>query len=505
VTNAASGLGRIGRHTLIYGVGVVLGRAVSFIMLPVYTRYLTPADYGTLQLLIMVLEVMSIVAGSRLGAGIFYYVHKADTDGDRQAVLSTAAFVLTACYGTVALGTYLAAPHIAAIVFRSTTEAGLVRIAAGTLATESLLLVPFAYLQVRERSAFYVGVNAVKLVLQVGLNVLFLVGMGLGAAGVLWSSLITNTLVGTALTIYLFTRVGCRVSGRTVRDLVRFGLPFVATQVATFIMTFGDRYFLNKAGDAAVVGLYGLAYQFGFLLFALAWEPFNSIWEPARFAIARRADRDELYARVFVYFNVYLITLTVGIALFAHDFLNLVAGPAFRSAGSLVPVILVAYVLQAWYGIHWLGIQMRERTEYITFANGVGTVVALVGYVALIPRWLGLGAALATVAAFAVREWLTYRCSQRLWPIRYDWRPVVRLVGIASLACCGGILLAPSAALWQSLAWHATWLLAYGVGTWFAVLSAQDRASIARAAGSPLTLMAGLRGPLAQASTPEVG
>src|SRR5438445_3530933 len=88
-------------------------------------------------------------------------------------------------------------------------------------------------------------------------------------------------------------------------------------------MTFGDRYFLNKAGDAAVVGLYGLAYQFGFLLFALAWEPFNSIWEPARFAIARRADRDEVYARVFVYFNVYLITLTVGIALFAHDFLNL--------------------------------------------------------------------------------------------------------------------------------------------------------------------------------------
>src|SRR2546429_9039490 len=86
---------------------------------------------------------------------------------------------------------------------------------------------------------------------------------------------------------------------------------------------------------------------------------------------------------------------------------------------------------------------MRERKEYNTFANGVRTVVALVGYVALIPRWLGLGAALATVAAFAVREWLTYRCSQRLWPIRYDWRPVVRLAGIASLGCCGGILAAP--------------------------------------------------------------
>src|SRR2546421_2507243 len=94
-------------------------------MLPVYTRYLTPADYGTLQLLIMVLEVMSIVAGSRLGAGVFYYFHKADTDGDRQAGLSTPPFVPTPGYGTGAPCTHLAAPPIPAVVFPSTPGARL--------------------------------------------------------------------------------------------------------------------------------------------------------------------------------------------------------------------------------------------------------------------------------------------------------------------------------------------------------------------------------------------
>ena len=36
----------LGRQTAIYSFGVMLGRAVSFLMLPVYTRYLTPSDYG---------------------------------------------------------------------------------------------------------------------------------------------------------------------------------------------------------------------------------------------------------------------------------------------------------------------------------------------------------------------------------------------------------------------------------------------------------------------------
>jgi O-antigen/teichoic acid export membrane protein len=299
-----SGLGRIGRHTAVYAIGVLLNRATAFIMLPVYTRYLTPADYGTLQLLMMVVELVSIVAGSRLGAGIFYYFQKADNDADKRAVLSTAAVVMAVSYGTISLATYLAAPHIAAIVFRSAADTRLVRLAVGGLASQSLLLVPFAYLQVQERSASYVGVTSAKLVMQLGLNILFVVGMGLGAAGALWSNLIANVVVGTCLTMYLFARIGVRVSGRTMRALLRFGLPYVPTQVATFVLTFGDRYFLNKAGGAAVVGLYGLAYQFGFVLFALAYTPFSSIWDPARFTIARRTDRDLIYARVFVYLNV---------------------------------------------------------------------------------------------------------------------------------------------------------------------------------------------------------
>ena len=75
-------LSRIGKHTLIYSLGVVLSKAVSFFMLPIYTRFLTPADYGVMELIEMTLDIISIVAGAQIAIGIFRYYHKAQSEAE---------------------------------------------------------------------------------------------------------------------------------------------------------------------------------------------------------------------------------------------------------------------------------------------------------------------------------------------------------------------------------------------------------------------------------------
>ena len=483
-------MSRIGKHGLVYGGGIILSKAVAFIMLPVYTHYLTPADYGLLQLVDMVLEVASIVAGSRLGAGIFRYYHKANTPGKRRAVLSTALIVLVTSYATAATAILVFAPTISRVAFGSPEQVTLVRIGGLSLAFESLLLVPFAYLRLRDKSLFYVGVTTAKLVLQVSLNIVFVVALRLGAQGVLLSTLVANLLVGAALTIYVLKGVGLRLSGSAARDLLRFGIPFVGTQVATFIMTFGDRYFLRLDSGATTVGLYGLAYQFGFLLAQLGELPFSLVWEPARFEIANRPDRDELYSRAFIYFSIVLLTIGVLITLFVGDFLRIVAAPAFLPAGRLVPIILIAYVLQSWTVMHNIGMQVQERTEYYTLANWVGALVALAGYALLIPRLLGLGAALATVASFGVREWMVYALSQRLWPVHYRWTPVIRLSLLAISVGVVALLLPRFTVLW-SLAARAILLAAYFGALWhIGVLSEDERRAIRRLLREPGLVLA---------------
>ena len=218
---------QLGRHGLVYGIGMMLNKVVAFIMLPIYTRFLTPSDYGLLQLVDMALEVLSIAAGSRLAAGIFHFYHKEDKEQARVAVLSTSMIIMGLTYLVVASVAFFFAPQISQLVLGGAEYAILVQLATARLAFESLIIVPMAYLQLGDKSVRYSLVNAVRMMLQLGLNILFVVFMGLGAEGVLLSGLIGTTTVGMILGVMFFREVGWHPSGRAAGDLFRFGLPFL--------------------------------------------------------------------------------------------------------------------------------------------------------------------------------------------------------------------------------------------------------------------------------------
>jgi O-antigen/teichoic acid export membrane protein len=492
-------MARVGRQTVIYGAGVLLSRAFSFLMLPLFTYYLTPADYGVIQLIEMTFDVISIVAGSRLALGIFRFYYKAETPAARHGVISTALLLLAAIYGVVAVIAFAGSEAVSQLVFQTSEYRHVIRIAACSFAFQALVETPLAYFRLVERPVTYVKVTVGKLALQAALSFLFLAYYGLGITGVFLSSLIAHVLTGAGLAIHVLRSTGLRFSASHARDLLRFGFPLVLTQVATFAATYGDRYFLQAAAGTTIVGLYALAYNFGFLLYQIGHTPFALVWEPMRYEIARRQDRDQLYARGFIYLNVLLLTSAAGLALFVGDFLRIFAQPAYYPAAQVVPVILVAYVLQSWTMVQDIGIMIREKTKYNTFANWTAAIVALVGYAVLIPRYLEWGAALATVAAFAVRFGIIYRISQRLWPVHYRWGPVLRLSLLAAAVIVAGTLL-PALPLGTSIAARSALLLVYLFGLWHLnVISAEDRSRL-RALASPRAIWSHVSGAMGGAA-----
>ena len=268
----------IGRHSLVYGAGVLLSKIIAFILLPVYTRYLTPGDYGVLQLVVMTTEIVAIGAGTWLSRGIFHFYHKAETEEERRSVISTALLLLMGSFGLGAVVMYFAAPTLAQLVFGQNGDHVLtLRLSGLSLGVEGLLTVPIAYLRVGNRSLTFVTVQGVKLVLQVILNIVFITPLGMGVNGVIRSLFISTAVVGSWLTVSLLRTNGISFSSRAARDFIRFGYPLFGVQVASFLLTFADGFFLNKAGDTAQVGLYRLAYQFGMLPITLAYVPFARV------------------------------------------------------------------------------------------------------------------------------------------------------------------------------------------------------------------------------------
>jgi O-antigen/teichoic acid export membrane protein len=149
--------------------------------------------------------------------------------------------------------------------------------------------------------------------------------------------------------------------------------------------------------------------------------------------------------------------------------------PAFYPAADLVPVVLIAYVFQSWTIMQDVGIHLRERTEYITIANWVAAGVAFLGYVLLIPRWLGLGAAIATVLSFGVRYLIILRLSLRLLPVRYNWSPVRRILAFAVVSAVASLAVVHDSGM-TPFAIRVLCFAGYLAALWFGgVLTAAER------------------------------
>lgn len=470
---------KLGREAMIYTIGTLLSRAASLIMLPVYTRLLTPADYGLLQILDMTSDVVAILVSAGCTAGVIRFYFKADAERERRAVLGSA---ITLQIGLNLIGSLLLvifAEPIWRHALHGAQTKELVYLAAANFTLSSLSIVPLIFMQIEKRAVLFSTVSIVRLVLQLSGNILFLVVLGWGPAGILLSSLIVNVVIGAATVGWMIRRTGIVLSRNALLDLRRFGLPYQLVTLGTFIVTFGDRLFLDKYGGLAAVGLYGLAYQFGFLLEQVGIGPFVRAWTPRRFEYSReqRTVRDAKNAQGFLYLNIVAFTCAAGIAVFVRPVLRALADPAYWSAANIVPIVLAAYLIQGWVSVVELGIDISERTKYATYGVWASVAAAVILYWFLIPPFGGYGAAWATLFSFLVRLGFHWHFAQRLWPIAYGWAPVLKLAMYAIVVGVAPIYLRPND-VFAEVALGIVLLTLFGAAVWSTILHSDDRRAI---------------------------
>lgn len=481
---------RLGRDSLIYTSGSVLSRAVSFLLLPLYTRYLTPGDYGVLQLLDMTLDISFIIftAGMTAGMSLFYF--QATDKQERNDIVRT-AFVLEVSLSLVgAVVLFMLAPGVWKVVLRGAGEVLLVRIVAINFVLGILSAVPMMLLQIRQRPQTIITINLMRLGAQVALNVLFLVVLKQGVAGILFTGMIVSGVQGIAAMLWLMKTAPGRARMSIVKRLRKFGVPYQLSAGGSFILSFGDRFFLQASRGVGAVGLYGLAYQFGFLLHQLSTEQVLKAWGPQRLQLLNEPKdiRDKSYNRGFAYFNLVLITVATGIGLFVEPVIRLMTTAPFHGAARLVPIILAAYVAQSWGEATTFGIIVSQKTRYITYTTWIAVIVAVTLYALLIPRYGGMGAAVATLVAFIVRASLLYFWAQRLWNIAYSWKGSLRLAGYGATLVAIAFAI-PTIGVAVQLAAGLLLFIVYCVLTWTTVLDTKERALLASVLKMPSTLL----------------
>lgn len=427
---------RLISHTSIYMLGDILRYSVSLVMLPIYTRYLTPEDYGVVELLQMLIDFAAILFGVKVAQSVFRFFSMAKTAAERNTIIASALF-LGALFDGIGAGLVASfSESLSMAIFSDVAYAEYIVLFAVTMFLIPLNEIPLIHIRALQKPWLFFAFSGLKLVIQVVLNIYFVVIMEMHVAGVVYSTLIASTVMAILLTGYSVYMAGFHVKFETCKTLFMFSLPLKFAAIGTFYLAFGDRYILNMFTDLSQVGIYALGYKFGFIFTLIAWMPFEKMWDMEKYQIYRERDAIRHYQKVFLYISSFLVLSGLCISLFSKDLLRIMSDQAFWSAYEIVPVIIIAYLIQAWTMFCNLGILIEKQTLQVTYAEIIAVIVITIAYFTLIPLYGLHGAAWATVIGFSARFYWINMKSRRLYDMQLPWGRVglVCLLAVATFA-----------------------------------------------------------------------
>lgn len=447
-------------QSVVYGLGSVAGSMVSFLLIPLYTHHLSPAEYGTLEAILATYQIGLILFAWGMASSLYgtYYARCRD-EGERRTLVTTAVAMVLAVAGLMAaVGFWAAAPLSALLPDLGVSH---LRAVIGLAALGAVGLLPLSILRARQKPHLFVAITLSQLLLTVGLN-LYHVGMrGMGVDGVLRSMAIVQGGLAIVTLGGVLWKYPWRFSPRLAWTLLSWGGLHLPNSVAAWIIQLTDRYFLLWFTTASQVGVYSLGSKLGMIVMIGLATPFSLAWPAYMYALAEKDPEGApgVFSAALTYLMLAASSAFLGLSLFADEILRLIATDSYQGAGEVIPWLVFASVLATAHPVFLTGVNLARRFGFYLLFTGVGAGVNVGLNWLLIPRMGAMGAALAKVASYAAVAAVSYTVAQRLHPIPYDWGRLGKL----ALACLGIYLVGRLATLtgaW-SLPLRVLALLAY--------------------------------------------
>ena len=446
MTGLGGQITRLAQHSAIYGLGGLVSRFVALLLLPLYTRYLTPADYGAVETLVALAAILATILRLGIASAFFRFYFDSTDPAHRLRVVRT-SFWFTMTMATIGLVVGLAlAGQISEWLFDTDGRTTLVRMAFVLLWAQMNFEQMTALFRVEERAVAFTAATLANLVITVAATILFVVVLDWGATGVIAGNFTGTLVVYVALLAYRHEQLGLTLDRRLLRQMNRFGLPLVPSMLALWMLTFGDRFFILKLADASQVGVYSIGSRIASAM-VLLLTAFRAAWPAFAFSIEDDDHARRAYSYVLTYLLFVASWAALALGLLAPWIVEWLTTPAFYGASDVVALLSFGAVAFGGFIVVSIALGRTKRTQFNWVVTGAAAVVSVALNLLLIPDHGIVGAGIANLSAFTVMFLGITWWSQRVFWVPYQWRRVITVVGAAAgLTILGKALDVPLAA-----------------------------------------------------------
>lgn len=402
------------RAQMVYfGAGVLLMKGVSFLMLPVVTHFLTPAEYGVLDVLITWMNVLGIVFGLGMAETLYRFSsqskHPASVFSDLLQLHLWLLLPLTLfCLVVVLLGhRWLPESLQLSFLLLSLLAAGL-----GTVLT-----LPFCWLRMQGRADWFFFCSVTKVLLQAGLC-WFLLEQGLGLIAVLIASVVSHLVLVALLLWRIPFHKPWTDRALWQGQYVRYGAPLVFSGLCLFFVCGAERWILAAVLTPTDLAHYAVASQFA-LMVAVCIEPFTLWWFPKRLAMLQQERGLQQVANMAVLGCIGTVVAAVSIGMIGPLLIRWLLPVSYHEAATLLPWLCLAMALKQCSHLLNTGCYTQDHTRQVSKINAQLAFIAPLLYWFSCAQFGLSGLLISLILLYALRLYWFYSQSQHLLQLPY--------------------------------------------------------------------------------------
>ncbi|HEX8157774.1 MAG TPA: lipopolysaccharide biosynthesis protein [Solirubrobacteraceae bacterium] len=452
------------RNASVYALTAGLRGALAFLLLPLYTHVLSPAEYGRLAIILSITAAATIAFSLGLDYALLrnFFQLASDPAGQRRLIDSLWTFLIVASLAAALALSALVAPWLSAggLIRPAELIVGLIAAALYVSATT----VPLSLMRAQERLRDYVVLSIVYAAATAAATVMLVVVLDAGVGGWLLAMLLANLAAFVAACRVIPWRPPKPFDRRLVHAAVLLGVPLIPHFLGHWALTLADRAVLGGIVSTTAVGVYTLAATLALPALILV-QSLGQAFAPSYAGSAtNEPQRAGLPGLVSVQ-AASVLAICLSVALLGPSLVRIVAPPAYHGASPLVPWIALGYAFLGLYSIPMSGLSLgMGHTKSIWIAT-VGAALTNIGAIyLLVPRHGIIAAAIASAIGYLVLlvavGWLS---RSPLNPVRYEWSRLLRVLAVIAAVYTAAVLTTDDTGIVDALV-RVAWLAVAAVG-----------------------------------------
>ena len=440
------------KDTAIYGISTMVGRFLNFILVPLYTNIFSPADYGIIQLIYAYMAILNIVFIYGLDSAFLKFAAFKNI-GDEKDNFSTPYIAVFSTSLLISFLLIINSDIIGSLLRIPSDYHYLIYLAASILFIDANVVIPFLKLRLDRRAKIFSLFRVINITVNIILNIYLILILHWGIEAIIISNLIASAVSLMLVSFTIIKNFKLKFHSLLFKRMLNFGLPFLPAGLAIMLVQVIDVPILEKLTDLKTVGIYKANYKLGIFMMLFV-NMFQFAWQPFFLQNAKEPNAKEMFSKVLTYFTLVGSVILVVLSLFITDLAQIkiagfsLVGSQYWAGLQIVPIILLAYLINGMYSVFSAGIYIEEKSIYVPLLTGAGALVNVALNFLLIPTLNITGAALATLASYVVIASGYYFVTQKFYKVKYELKRIghifiaVLLVGILfySLHSIGSLL-----------------------------------------------------------------